>query len=134
MEQEYENRQHRLPPPSPGSWRSKMSSLNPWTHTRPGNTGTKYNNTPLPDDYDSNEELADPASLASYTDLLSSSPIGAQTSHLLVAPDTPSLGARSWIGKVTILFSTPSQAYERTLRTHELYNRLNNYPLHIVRY
>ena len=51
-----------------------------------------------------------------------------------MAPDTPSLGARSRIGKVTILFGTPSQAYERALRTHELHDRLNNYPLHIVRY
>ena len=124
---------HRLPPSSPGNWRSKISSLNPWTHARPGNTGTKYNNTTLPDDYD-NGELANPASLASNIDLLSSSPTGAQTSDLLVAPGTPSLGARSRIGKVTILFGTPSQAYERALRTHELHDRLNNYPLHILRY
>lgn len=125
---------HRLPPSSPGSWRSKISSLNPWTHTRPGSTGTKYNNTPLPDDYGNNEKLADPASLPSNTDLPSSSPTDAQTSDLLVAPDTPSLGARSRIGKVTILFGTLSQAYERALRTHELHDRLNNYPLHVLRY
>lgn len=87
-----------------------------------------------PDDYDNNEELADPASLASNTDLLSSSPTDAQTSDLLVAPDTPSLGARSRIGKVTILFGTLSQAYERALRTHELHDRLNNYPLHVLRH
>lgn len=122
---------HRLRPSSPGSWRSKISSLNPWTHTRPGNTGTKYNSTPLQDDYDNSEELVDPASLASNTDLLSSSP---KTSDLLVAPDSPSLGARSRIGKVTILFGTLSQAYERALRTHELHDRLNNYPLHVLRY
>ena len=125
---------HRLPTSSPGSWRSKISSLNLWTHTRPGNTGTKYNNTPLLDACDNNGELADPASLASNADLLSLSPTDAQTSDLLVAPDTPSLGARSRIGKVTILFGTLSQAYERALRTHELHDRLNNYPLHVLRY
>ena len=105
---------HRLPPSSPGSWRSKISILNPWTHTRPGNTGTKYNNTPLPDDYGNSED--------------------AQTSDLLVAPDTPSLGARSRIGKATILFGTLSEVYERALRTHELHNRLNNYPLYVLRH
>ena len=51
-----------------------------------------------------------------------------------MAPDTLSLGARSRIGEVTILFGTPSQDYERVLRTHELHGRLYNYPLHIVRY
>ncbi|OCK82150.1 glycosyltransferase family 34 protein, partial [Lepidopterella palustris CBS 459.81] len=43
------------------------------------------------------------------------------------------LGARPRIGKVTILFGTPSSAYERALRTHELHDRLHNYPLHVLR-
>ncbi|KAM0721632.1 hypothetical protein Q7P37_002557 [Cladosporium fusiforme] len=49
-------------------------------------------------------------------------------------PDSERLGARTRIGKCTILFNVGSSTYwERAIRTHEEHDRINGYRLHVLR-
>ncbi|KAF2157294.1 glycosyltransferase family 34 protein, partial [Myriangium duriaei CBS 260.36] len=51
----------------------------------------------------------------------------------VISPGRDLLGARTRVGKVTIIFGG-APTYERAVRTHELHDRIHGYPLHVLRH
>ena len=66
---------------------------------------------------------------ATHTTRPTSSPL---KSEEVLEPETEQWGTKTRVGKCTIVFGG-SSIYERTVKTHALHDRLNGYPLYVLR-
>lgn len=81
------------------------------------------------------KEIPANASASNYfNDTLAKTPLGEYIADGV--PDNERLGARTRIGKCTILFNMKSNSdsyWERAVRTHEVHDQLHGYRLHVLR-
>ncbi|PSK51600.1 hypothetical protein B9Z65_2867 [Elsinoe australis] len=67
------------------------------------------------------------------SDTYNATPNASHVTDTLVPPARDLLGARSRVGKVTIIFGGAA-IYERAVRTHEAHDAVHGYPLHVLRH
>lgn len=107
-----------------GKWYDKLTSLNPFK------TSSNKDHNVHSSDYDYDDFDGSRSSSSSH---VSGKPQALHSGSDLILPDRVSLGERTRIAKVSILYGHPNAVYERALRTHEAHDRLHNYPIYVVR-